>query len=157
MPTGIRFPVLSARTLSGTMKTLPEAAAGKVALVAVAFVREAQGMINSWVLPFEEEFLREDMVVVYEVPMIESPLWRPVRAMIDGGMRSGIPAGKHEYVMTWYGNGAAYRETLGMDDRSLAYLFLLDRDGIIRWEGKGFADSAGVADLLKKAQELVHQ
>ena len=133
MPVGLLFPVLSARTLAGTMKTLPDAAAGKVALIAIAFVRDAQEMIDSWILPFEEVFYREDDVVVYEVPMIESPLWRPVRAMIDGGMRSGIPAVRHEFVMTWYGNAEAFREALGMDDRSLAYIFLLDRGGIVRW------------------------
>jgi len=156
MSTGTRFPALSARSLAGKKKTLSDVAAGKVALIAVAFARGAQEMINSWVLPFEEEFYREEDVIVYEVPMIESPLWRPARGMIDGGMRSGIPSGKHDYVITWYGSAAPYRKALGMDDRSLAYLFLLDRDGTIRWEGKGFADSAGVAILLKTAKALLH-
>lgn len=156
MPTGTRFPALSALTLAGTNKTLPDAAAGKVALIVIAFVRGAQEMINSWVLPFEEEFLPSADIVVYEVPMIESALWRPARLMIDGGMRSGIPPGKHDYVITWYGSAATYREALGMEDRSLAYIFLLDRDGIIRWEGKGFADSDGLALLLKTASALMH-
>ncbi len=156
MPTGTRFPALSARTLAGTNKTLPDAAAGKVSLIVVAFVRGAQEMINSWVLPFEEEFLPSADVVVYEVPMIESSLWKPARSMIDGGMRSGIPPEKHDYVITSYGSAAAYREILGMEDRSLAYLFLLDRDGVIRWEGKGFADSDGMSRLLKTATTLIH-
>ena len=156
MPIGARFPALLARTLAGTKKKLPDAAAGKVALIVVAFVRSAQEMIDSWVLPFEEEFYQSAHVVVYEVPMIESLLWRPARAMIDGGMRSGIPPGKHDYVITWYGNASPYREALGMEDRSLAYLFLLDRDGVIRWEGKGFADSNGVAVLLNTVKALLH-
>ena len=77
--------------------------------------------------------------------------------MIDGGMRSGIPVGRHEFVMTRYGNGAAYREALGMDDRSLADLFIPDRDGYIGWEGRGFADSAGVSALLQTAEHLLSQ
>ena len=98
---------------------------GKVALVCIAFVRSSQSMIDSWAQPFEQEFGKDSMFAVYEVPMINAG-WKVFSWMIDSGMRGGIPVEKHDNVVTFYGDYSGYQEALGMENTNLAYVFLLD-------------------------------
>lgn len=73
--------------------------------------------------------------------------------VIDGGMRSGIPREEHSHVVTYYGNIERYRDALMMDDLSAGYAFLLDRDGMILWQGRGFATEATLRNLLETAKK----
>lgn len=152
MPIGFRFPEVTAETLAGTQKTLPDAAQGAPALIVVAFVREAQEMIDSWVTPIREEFQGTDAIAVYELPVIASAIWRPMHRIIDGGMRSGIPVRDHDYVMTVYHNASGLTDELEIDDRSLAYVYLIDSHGTIRWQGSGFAET----QTLYRLREMIH-
>jgi hypothetical protein len=54
---------------------------------------------------------------------------------IDGGMRGGIPDGRHDHVVTYYGKLGLYTGALRMKDRSLCHSFLRERKGVIRWTG----------------------
>ena len=153
MVTGFRFPEITAETLSGKRKTLPEAAKGAPALIVVAFVREAQDMIDSWVIPIKGEFQGKNKLTIYEIPVIRSAIWRPMRIIIDGGMRSGIPEANHDYVMTVYSSGSELTSPLEITDPSSAYLYLIDKNGIIRWEGRDFAET----QTLYRLREMIHK
>ncbi len=153
MVTGFRFPEITAETLSGKRKTLPDAAKGVPALIVVAFVREAQDMIDSWVTPIRGEFQGTEKIAIYEIPVISSAIWRPMRRIIDGGMRSGIPKADHDYVMTVYSSASELTGPLEITDQSSAYLYLIDRDGIIRWEGRDFAET----QTLYRLREMIHK
>jgi len=50
-------------------------------------------MIDSWAQPFEQEFGKDSMFAVYEVPMINAG-WKVLSWMIDAGMRGGDPCGE---------------------------------------------------------------
>ena len=152
MVTGFRFPEITAETLSGKKKTLPDAALGGPALIVVAFVREAQNMVDSWVTPIKEEFHDAEKIAIYEIPVITSAIWRPMRRMIDSGMRSGIPVRDHDYVMTVYSSASELTEYLEIEDHSLAYVYLIDSHGIIRWQGSGYAET----QTLYRLREMIH-
>ncbi|GAB7015406.1 hypothetical protein [Methanogenium cariaci] len=153
MVTGFRFPKITAEALSGKRKTLPDAASGAPALIVVAFAREAQDMIDSWLIPVKEDFQSSERIAIYEIPVISSAIWRPMRKIIDSGMRSGIPDAEHDYVMTIYGGASELTGPLEITDPSSAYLYLIDRDGIIRWEGKNFAET----QTLYRLKEIIRK
>ncbi len=111
-------------------------------------------MIDSWAQPFELEFGKDSRFTVYEVPMI-SEAWIIVSWLIDSGMRGGIPVEKHDNVITFYGDYSSYQEALGMEDTNLAYVFLLDPKGIIRWTWRGYASPEHVIELIETAKTLV--
>jgi hypothetical protein len=111
-------------------------------------------MIDSWVQPFEREFGKDSRFTVYEIPMIDAA-WKVLSWVIDSGMRGGIPAEKHDNVVTFYGDYSGYREILGMDNTNFAYVFLLDQRGIIHWMGKGFAKPETEKELIETAKALV--
>lgn len=157
MVTGFRFPEITAQTLSGKRKTLPDAAKGAPALIVVAFAREAQDMIDSWIIPVKEEFRGTERIAIYEIPVISSAIWRPMRRIIDKGMRSGIPKADHDYVMTIYNTASELTRPLEITDQSSAYLYLIDRNGIIRWEGRDFAETQTLYRLKEMIRTCLRQ
>jgi len=149
MIVGKKFPRITAKALSGKEVTIPDDVEGELTLIGVAFVRGAQGMLDSWVRYFQELCSGKN---VYELPMIEGGFWKIFSGFIDEGMRSGIPDEKHDYVVTYYGDASKFREKLGMDDKNLGYVFLLDEDGNILFKGEGYADEEGKERMLKKVK-----
>lgn len=151
---GSRFPEATSKSLAGNLLTLPDCAEGKITLISIAFVRNAQEQIDSWIRPFEREFGRDEHFAVYELPMI-SQGWKVLSWMIDSGMRGGIPVEKHDNVITFYGDYSGYQETLEMEDTQSAYVFLLDRRGVIRWKGQGYATLEAEKELIEAARALL--
>ena len=142
------FPTIPARTLSGKEITFPDAARGKLALIAVAFVRGAQHQLDSWTVPFETACSEDG---VYEIPMIDGKVWSVLSSFIDSGMRSGIPEWKHDSVATYYGDTSSFRKQLGIDDMTKGYVFLLDHEGNIIFRGIGTADEERIKEMLEAA------
>ncbi len=149
---GKKFPEVSAETLEGKPQNVPGSAKGLVTLVTVAFLRESQGQLDSWLNPFYEKFGQREGYMFYEVPMISGG-YKFMKFIIDGGMRGGLPGFKHKHVVTMYGDVQQYLDALGLDPR-YGYAFLLDREGIIRWQSQGYATQEALAELFAKAEEL---
>ncbi len=149
-----KFPKIEVKTLSGKRLVLPDDAEGRVVLIGVAFVREAQSMLDSWMDHFEELCQGKE---VYELPIIESDLWKIFSGFIDRGMRSGIPEEKHDLVGTHYGDASEFKEKLGIVDTDLGYVFLVDEEGNIKFRGEGHADEEGKKEMLKQVKDVCEQ
>lgn len=149
---GKAFPEVKAETLEGKPQSVPGSARGKVTLVAVAFLRENQGQLDSWLNPFAEKFGKRDEFMFYEVPMISSG-YKFMKFIIDGGMRGGLPDFKHKHVVTMYGDVEKYTAALQIDPRN-GHAFLLDQSGIIRWQGEGYAGQEELKELFTVAEHL---
>jgi hypothetical protein len=152
---GKKFPAVSAATLEGKKANVPDDAAGKVTLVCVAFLRESQTQLDSWLNPFYEKFGSREGIMFYEVPMISGG-YKFMKPIIDGGMRGGLPSFKHRHVVTMYGDVQSYLQALGLDARS-GHAFLLDRAGIIRWQEQGFSNAETLASLFAATEALLQQ
>ena len=152
---GKKFPAVSAATLEGKKTTVPDDAAGKVTLVCVAFLRETQSQLDSWLNPFYEKFGSRADVMFYEVPMISGG-YKFMKPIIDGGMRGGLPEFKHKHVVTMYGDVQSYQQALNIDPRN-GHAFLLDRAGSIRWQEEGFSNEETRGSLFAAAEALLQQ
>lgn len=149
---GNQFPDVTAKSLSGDRVSIPASSKGKITLVAVAFLRENQGQLDSWLNPFYEKFSHREGFTFYEVPMISSG-YKFMKFLIDGGMRGGLPDFKHKHVVTMYGDVEHYTKTLNLDPRN-GYAFLLDRQGVIRWQGHGYATKEMLDSLFGEVRRL---
>jgi len=149
---GKRFPEVKDDSLANTPVVLPDAARGSVTLIAVAFLRESQSQLDSWLEPFAERYGSKPGFTFYEVPML-SRGYKFMRFMIDGGMRAGIPQAKHKHVVTMYGDIEKYTKELNLDPR-FGYAFLLDREGVIRWQGQGHSTPEMRKELFDLADKL---
>ena len=149
---GKRFPEVKAKSLAKFPVSLPETAKNQVALIVVAFLRESQSQLDSWLVPFAEKFGNREGFTFYEIPMISSG-YKFMRFVIDGGMRSGIPKNRHGHVVTMYGDVERYENELDLDAR-YGYAFLLDKEGIIRWQGQGISTPESIKELFDLAEKL---
>jgi hypothetical protein len=150
---GKKFPEVQDDSLAKTRVSIPDAAKGKVTLVVISFLHQNQSQLDSWLEPYVDKFGTKESHTFYEVPMISGG-YKFMRPMIDGGMRAGIPTAKHKNVVTMYGDVEKYIRGLNLDPK-YGYAFLLDREGIIRWQGQGFSTPETLKELFKTAERLV--
>lgn len=147
MRTDVAFPRLAARNLEGRDVEVPDAFDGERNVVVVAFQRQHQDLVDSWVPWLEEHAAADPEFRFYELPTI-GRIWAPVRNFIDGGMAAAIrdPVILRR-TLTIYGDVNKLTTPLGIDDRSTIALFLVDGSHTVRWSGAGGFDDEAARDL----------
>jgi hypothetical protein len=144
---GETFPRLEAEFLTGRKAVLPDAAAGKIALVMMGFTYDSRYAVEKWAARFHDEFGANKAVTFFEVPVIGG-MGRMAKWFIDSGMRRGTPKDMHENVITVYGGGDRWKTAMGFTKTREhdAYLALLSPDGRVRWLHRGpFSEDAVTA------------
>jgi len=144
---GDAFPRLEAEFLTGRKAVLPDAAAGKSALVMMGFTYDSRFAVEKWAEHLRPEFAANDKVTFFEVPVIGG-MGRMAKWFIDSGMRKGTPKELHENVITVYGGADRWKKAMGFTkaQEDAAYLALLGPDGRVRWMYRGgFTDEAMTA------------
>jgi len=133
---GIAFPPIEAETLSGEVFNAPDPEKKTAMVLFIAFRRKVQEEIDAWFAAVGNEIRKTGSIQAYEVPMLSGG-WKMMSGIIDGGMRSGIPADQHGNVATYYGRLSDYRELLHMKNPGSCYVFIVDKEGIIRFAASG--------------------
>ena len=139
-----RFPQIRARSLEREHYDLPGEFEGRRNVAVVAFRREQQQTVDTW-LPFLLTLEAEhDDLRVYEIPTI-SQRWAPARWFIDGGMAMGIADREAcARTLTSYTDVDLVQRALGLRDDTTIATVLTDRDGRITWMTTGaFTARAG--------------
>ena len=150
---GEPMPRLEGDFLTGKRAVLPDAAKGKVALVALGFTYDSRFAVEAWGTWFKTRFGGRTDVTYYEVPMMGRAA-RFGRFFIDRGMRNNTPKEAHDHVVTVYGDTGAWKTRVGFTDarEEDAYLLLVGPDGVVKWMHSGLFDEAK-ADALKAVVE----
>ncbi|HEY0971478.1 MAG TPA: hypothetical protein VGE02_10980 [Gemmatimonadales bacterium] len=152
MPDSVhRFPVVEGSNLEGRRFTLPRDFEGALNVVLVAFQREQQDDVDSW-MPFLKAMTNgRDDLRVYELPTLGRG-YRLMRPFIDGGMRRGIPdAAVRAATITLYIDKGSFRGALGVPGEDCIYLLLVDREGRVWWRGEGAFDERAAGELARRA------
>lgn len=148
---GSIFPTIKSKSLAKNSVNLPQDAKGKITLITIGFKEKSQPQIDSWAKPFLEKYYDKNLFDYYEVPMISSraTYFGLMNKVIDNGMRAGIEKKMHPNVITFYGNLKPYYKSLHIKDKNLAYIFLLDKTGVVRFASSNFMGQAGWNELEK--------
>jgi hypothetical protein len=147
-----RFPTLTASNLEKRVFNLPADFEGENNLLLVAFEREQQKDVDTWL----HQMKRFETVnsgtgrpkfQYYELPTIERPI-ALTRWFIDSGMRHGIPDRKaRERTITLYLDKKPFCEALLITDQKTIYEFLVNRHGDVLWSSQGVFDETKAASL----------
>ena len=144
---GDPFPRLEAEFLTGRKAVLPDAAAGKSALVMMGFTYDSRFDVEKWAEHVRREFGANDTVTFFEVPVIGG-MGRMAKWFINSGMRKGTPKELHENVITVYGGADRWKQAMGFSksQEDAAYLALLGPDGRVQWlHHGGYTEDAALA------------
>jgi hypothetical protein len=131
------FPIVRGENLEGRVFTLPKDLKGVYNVLFIAFQREQQIDIDSW-LPFVKQQVKQySALAYYELPTIYrgNPLFR---WGLNTSMRMGIPDRKaREVTITLYIDKNAFRKVLNMPDEERIYVLLVNRKGEVLWRVEG--------------------
>ena len=145
----VRFPTVSARSLTGVDLQLPAGFGGRLVLAVIAFRQEQQRLVDRWAPDLDDLTGRFDDLRWYELPVLGRQ-WAPLRPFIDGGMARGIA---DEVVcartLTIYGDVRRVCGPLQITDRSTITVVLTDRAGQVHWRTTG-APSPGTLAALEQ-------
>jgi hypothetical protein len=141
-----RFPRVEGSNLEGKRFALPTDFEAEYNVVLVAFRREQQADVDSWIPFLQERKLSERGVHVYELPTLNRS-YRLMRGFIDGGMARGIPEkATREATITLYINKSPFKQALGISTEDRIVALIVTRDGRVLWRADGrFAPEAGAA------------
>jgi len=147
------FPKVTGINLMGEEVTLPEALEGEYQLLAVAFEREQQAQVETWLAEADGMEARYSGLHFYEIPVIEqgNAFWR---AWINNGMRSGVTdEGARKQTITLYTDREKFLKLLEMTPEAI-YVLLLDQHGAIQWRTKGVWTKEKQQALTRQLQAM---
>jgi hypothetical protein len=152
---GAKFPRLIASNLEKRTFTLPDDFEGNRNLLLVAFQREQQQKVDTWLREMKQFEELDPEFRYYELPTIQSPNWL-VRWFIDTGMRRGISDPKaRSRTITLYIDKQPFLKALGIADEDRIYGFLVNRSGQVLWRAEGEFDDSKAVSLRKYLQSLM--
>ncbi len=142
-----RFPELKGQSLTEVDYRLPAGLPGRVRVVIMAFERDQQELVDTWIpalVALEEE---APGFRFFEIPTISSS-YRVIRGWIDGGMRSGIPDEEaRARTITVYTDVSDVADALRLPTRETIYTMLLDDEGRVVWQVSGPRTDAALEEL----------
>jgi hypothetical protein len=137
-----RMPTVEAESLSNIPMTVPTQLPAERTLVLIAFEREQQTVLNTWVAGLN---LNDNKLPWIETPVIGKG-YGLIRGFINGGMRRGIQdTALRERTITLYTDPVALRKDMGLTgDGKTVWVAVVDRAGLVlaRAEGPYTADKA---------------
>ena len=144
------FPRVEGSNLEGEHVALPADFKGALNVVFVAFKREQQGDVDSWMPFLKSMAVPRPRLRTYELPVLGRG-YRFMRSFIDGGMRRGIPdAAVRAATITLYIDKARFREALSLPDEDRIYILLVDQQGRVQWRTDGRFDERAGAELIRE-------
>ncbi len=146
---GDPFPRLEGEFLSGRKAILPDAAAGKSALVMMGFTYQSRFVVEAWAEPLRAALAGRAATTFFEVPVLGG-MARMGKWFIDSGMRRGTPRELHENVITVWGGVDRWKTLMGFSKTAPddAYLALNGKDGRVRWLYHGPYSAAALDAML---------
>lgn len=147
-----QFPQLRGIDLTGTEYTIPSALDGQKKLLLIAFKREQQEQVDTWLNVAKEIEAQHEGFRYYELPVIYEGS-APFRFWVNNGMRSGIPdQTARERTITVYTDRDKFWNITNTNENNI-YALLVNEVGEIIWRKEGVATEAYIASLKSELQK----
>lgn len=146
------FPDLTATNLAKQKMRLPQDFAGTRNLLLIAFEREQQKDVDTWLGAVKGIESAHPNFRYYEIPAIgrANPVFR---WYLDSAMRSGIPDDiVRQRTITLYIDKDSFRHALDIPSESAVAALLVDKTGKVVWRATGDFTEEKKASLLTELQ-----
>jgi ATP10 protein len=151
---GSTLPQIKGTSLEDRDVTLPEAAAGKAALLIITFSKAAGEHGRAWNDRFIQDYPQDDKATSYSIAMLED-VPGLFRGMVRSGIKRSIPAALRRRFITVVKDEAQWKQYIGMKEEKDPYLLLLDTSGRVSWKHQGSFDQKIYDTLKTKITELI--
>ncbi len=131
------FPHISGKALTGKEFKVPDDLAADCNLILVAFLREQQEDIDTWIPAAEDLEESDSNFTFYEFPVLPE-MNRVTRWFIYRGMRSGIGSEEaRARTVTFHLDKEEFRRNLNIESEDYISVFLVDSEGTLLWRSTG--------------------
>lgn len=138
---GTVFPELTGTTLTDKKVTIPKDTKGKSTLIAMAFSSDAEEALKTWADPTYELFIDPNQLQGYDINLYFIPIFSGAKAALAESAREKFKKENdpvlHPYVLIYRGEMDKYKTALGMDKKSIPYIFVLDTNGKVVYSTTG--------------------
>ncbi len=142
------FPQVTGIDLQGSMQKLPEAFQNEFNLVVIAFKREQQEQVNTWIKAVEPILKEKPNLSFFEIPLIYE-LSSLKRFWVNNGMRFGIPdENARKRTITVYTKRDEFFKITKMQENQI-YALLINKSGKVLLRLEGNADDKKIKALRK--------
>ncbi|GAA6209322.1 hypothetical protein NBRC116601_26150 [Cognatishimia sp. WU-CL00825] len=142
------FPTVTSEDLNGAPKTLPAELPGDPTIVFVAYKRQQQEAVNTWISALDLDPSQGTEFV--EIPVVGGAT-KLIRNVVDNGMRSGIvDTDMRARTITLYENASFVNDPLGFVGRNQIRVLIVRQNGEVLWSTSGPATDIQV-NALKEA------
>jgi hypothetical protein len=151
------FPTVKGSNLEGKDYVLPRDLEGRCNLLFIAFLREQQEMVDTWMPAARYLSGAYPELRYYELPTI-ARLNSVTRWFINKGMAGGIPdPAARAATITLYIDKEPFRRALGIEsEQTITVLLLDDRDRVV-WRTEGPRTDAKTQELNQAVHHALHQ
>jgi hypothetical protein len=147
-----RMPTVEAESLSEIPMTVPAQLPAEKTLVLIAFEREQQTVLNTWVVGLN---LTDNTLPWIETPVIGKG-YGLIRGFINGGMRRGIQdTALRDRTVTLYTDPVALRKEMNLTgDGKTVWVTVVDRAGWVHAKAEGVYSADKAKPLLDALQAI---
>jgi hypothetical protein len=124
------LPKIEGENLSGHKVVLPDAAAGKVAVLIFGFTKASKLQTGAWADTLQADFVARTDVLLYQLPVLED-VPRILRSIVISGIRKGVAENKRDRFIPVLQGEADLKKLVHYKEPDDAYLVVLDRAGSI--------------------------
>lgn len=143
---GAIFPIIEGIDIDGNTRPVPATFNGDFNLINIAFEREQQIDVNTWIVELSKLQLIYPSLQYYELPVIEQRS-SAERFWINNGMRSGIEDSiARARTITLYTDREKFLNHMQMSQDRI-YTLLLDKDANIIWRCEGPVTDQSIDEL----------
>jgi hypothetical protein len=147
-----QFPIMTGIDLLGDDRAVPDSFQGTYNIVTVAFQREQQEQVNTWIEYATPLIKDNDTIRYYELPIIYE-MSAMKRFWVNNGMRAGIPdADARERTITVYTERDTLINKMNWDKDKIT-TYILDNNGNILWRKDGVFDEKYKQEIEKIVQQ----
>jgi hypothetical protein len=123
-----QMPKIEGESFAGKKVVLPDAAAGKVAVLVFGFTKASKGPTTAWANKLLAVFGTRPEFVLYQLPVLED-VPRLIRGMVIGGIKKGVPEKRRDHFVAILQREAELKKFVHYNEPDDAYLVVLSRAG----------------------------
>lgn len=159
---GKLFPAMVCEDYNGKKVNLPDDTKGKYTLLGMAFSKDAETNLKTWINPMYNKFIAKkdadvfDPTYSYDINLFFVPMFTGINQLASKSSKEKIKSltDKELYAyLLFYEDEKTYKEELDFKKKDVPYFFVLDKTGKIKYATFGSFDDKKMEKILDVIEE----
>ncbi len=152
-PIGVELPFLEGKNLLGEEIPLPYYKKGEIRIFSLILTPSSKKDARTWTQHILKTFEANPEIHYFEVRFFSS-LLKPLADRLDEQAKAKGERALLPHLVRAYDGRGEFCRKVGISKKNLCHLYLLDRKGLVRYWGKGPANSKQQQELMAEIHRI---